>query len=85
MPPKTADAADAWRSVRREKLIGFSLEGYCSCDDPSRVIRVLARLLQRPHAAATQALADQDCLGQQTPVQPPGWLGLLEDSPKYLI
>jgi hypothetical protein len=30
----------------------------------SRVIHVLARLLQRPHAAATQALADQDCLGQ---------------------
>jgi hypothetical protein len=51
----------------------------------SRVISILARLLQRPHAAATQALADQDCLGQQTPVQPPGWLGLLEDSPKYLI
>jgi len=30
----------------------------------SRVIRVLARLLQRPPAAATQALADQDCSGQ---------------------
>jgi len=30
----------------------------------SRVISVLARLLQRPQAAATQALADQDCLGQ---------------------
>jgi len=29
----------------------------------SRVITVLARLLQRPHAAATQALADQDCRG----------------------
>jgi hypothetical protein len=65
MPPKTADAADALRSVRREKLIGFSLEDYCSCNDPmSRVISVLARLLQRPHAAATQALADQDCFGQ---------------------
>jgi len=24
--------------------------------------RVIARLLQRPQAAATQALADQDCL-----------------------
>jgi hypothetical protein len=29
-----------------------------------RVISVLARLLQRPHAAATQALAGQDCSGQ---------------------
>src|SRR5437879_8073593 len=27
MPPKTADAADALRSVRREKLIVFSLVG----------------------------------------------------------
>jgi hypothetical protein len=72
--------------MRREKLIGFSLEDCCSCNDPmSRVISVLARLLQRPQAAATQALADQDCLGQRTPVQPPGWLDLLEDPSKYLI
>jgi hypothetical protein len=51
----------------------------------SRVICVLARLLQRPQAAATQALAHQDCFGQTNAVQPPGWLGLLEDPPKYLI
>jgi len=30
----------------------------------SRVISVLARLLQRPQAAATQALVDQACLCQ---------------------
>jgi hypothetical protein len=69
MPPITADAADAFKSVRREKLIGFSLEGYCSCDDPmSPVIRILARLLQRPHATATEGFGGsgllQDCLGQ---------------------
>jgi hypothetical protein len=52
----------------------------------SRVISVLARLLQRPHAAATQALADQDCLGQTNGCTAAGgWLGLLEDPPKYLI
>jgi len=63
MPPKTADAADALRSVRREKLIGFSLEGYCSCADPSRAIRVLARLLQRPHATATGGFGGSELLG----------------------
>jgi hypothetical protein len=63
MPPITADAADAFKSVRREKLIGFSLEGYCSCDDPMRVIRVLARLLQRPQAAATQGFGGSGLLG----------------------
>jgi hypothetical protein len=51
-----------------------------------RVISVLARLLQRPHAAATQALADQDCLGaKRTPVELAGWLGLLGYPAKYLI
>ena len=34
MPPNTADAADAFSSVRREKLIGFLPWGYFSCDDP---------------------------------------------------
>jgi hypothetical protein len=64
MPPKTADAADAFKSVRREKLIGFSLEGYCSCDDPmSPVIRILARLLQRPHATATEGFGGSGLLG----------------------
>jgi hypothetical protein len=45
--------------------------------------------LQRQHAAATQALAGQDCFGQTNACaaagRPPGWLGLLEDPPKYLI
>jgi hypothetical protein len=64
MPPKTADAADAFRSVRREKLIGLSLEGYCSCDDPmSPVIRILSRLLQRPHATATEGFGGSELLG----------------------
>jgi hypothetical protein len=51
-----------------------------------RVISVLARLLQRPHAAATQAFggAGLPC-AKRTPVQPPGWLGLLEYPAKYLI
>src|SRR3954467_1749231 len=65
MPPITAEAADAFKSVRREKLIGFSLEGYyCSCDDPmSPVIRILARLLQRPHATATEGFGGSGLLG----------------------
>src|SRR3954463_6787039 len=64
MPPITADAADAFKSVRREKLIGFSLGGYCSCDDPmSPVIRILARLLQRPHPTATEGFGGSGLLG----------------------
>jgi hypothetical protein len=83
MPPKTADAADALRSVRREKLIGFSLEGYCSCADPmSPVIRILARLLQRPKATATKGFGGSGLLGRKVG---PGWFGFLEDPPKYLI
>jgi hypothetical protein len=50
-----------------------------------RVISVLARLLQRPRAAATQALADQDCLGQTNARTAAGWLGLLGYPAKYLI
>jgi hypothetical protein len=36
MPPRTAEAADALSSARREKLISISLGIYCSCGDTLR-------------------------------------------------
>jgi hypothetical protein len=63
MPPNTAEAADALSSVRREKLIWFSLETYCSCETQSYTdlttpghLRSRERgLLQRLQPTATSA------------------------------
>ena len=44
----TADAAEAFSSVRREKLIGFSLEACCSCEMP---------ILYGPDAAGSPAIS----------------------------
>ena len=43
---------------------------------------MLARLLQRPQATATKGFGGSGLLGQKVG---PGWLGFLEDPPKYLI
>jgi hypothetical protein len=65
MPPKTADAAEALSSARREKLISVPplrvlVLATTQCSESS----AMTRLLQRPQAAATERLADQDCQGQ---------------------
>jgi hypothetical protein len=88
MLPNTADAADALRSVRREKLIWFS---------PLRVFVLEMTRCREPSAMYSRAYCSvrkrrqhrlwriRIARAKRMPTQPSGWLGLTEDPRKYMI
>jgi len=79
MPPKTADAADALRSVRREKLIGFSLEGllFLRWRDVASHPCTCALIAASARGGNTGLWRSRIAWAKWTPVRRPGWLGLL--------
>src|ERR1700712_2319015 len=82
MPPKTAEAADAFRSVRREKLICFSRDAFVlemqfyTDQTPSghQRSRSCVGLLQRTQATAISAFGPSDACEAVVRSRP--WLGV---------